>query len=389
MKSRKMKTSNNQYIPFEVLTQILAYLPAKSVLKFRCVCKSWCSIIDSPDFVSMHLQLCNTNPFNSGKVLALEGLGRGGCNGSLLTLRKADTLRKTDHIFKCSQRYYLYGSCNSLLLMGRVTHYQTCPRLCNPSVGKSLLLPLWPLPPYFKYNTSFVLGFALHTKDFKVIVIAFNHATNIATLEMRVAVYTLSDQQWAVRDNGLNIDGLSFKNLIGPYYFCEGSANWLGNQVGKPTHLVSLDFDTESFSFLELPYALDEVNTTSRSLFLLGESLAFFCISSVSLKIWVLKQESVKSKWTLWFSGPSSSDGFNLFHHRRSKTRILYYKGDGGSLVYGKKSYNIATCQVRSIGKSLSRNVELGTYYESLVLCKGCEAQDMASFPFCLDKEHI
>ncbi|XP_074265269.1 uncharacterized protein LOC141587694 [Silene latifolia] len=213
--------------------------------------------------------------------------------------------------------------------------------------------------------------------------------------KMYVTVYTLSDQQWADRDNDLNIDCLSPKHLFPPYYFCDGAAHWLGkdpyedtsNQDDKPTHLVSLDFDTESFTFLELPHALDGVDTISRSLFLLGESLATFCISSVCLKIWVLKQQNGKREWTLWFSGPSSSDGFNLFNFMESKTsRVLYCESDGGRLIYEKKSYNITTCQVQVLGKSMSRYVELVKYSESLVLCNRDGTEDM---PFALNVLHL
>ncbi|XP_074265331.1 uncharacterized protein LOC141587762 [Silene latifolia] len=262
-------------------------------------------------------------------------------------------------------------------------------RLCNPSIRKSLLLPPCPLLPSDWRTPKFVLGFALHSQDYKVVAIAFKRIKRVELPVMGVAVYTLSNQQWSVRDNVLNIDYLSFKHLFGAYYFCEGAAHWLRDdapdedtsyyQLYNPTHLVSFDFDSEHFSFLELPVALDELENYSGSLFILGESLALFCISLLSFRIWVLKQENGNRLWTLWFSGPSSRDGYEFFYNMGSPTkRVLYFEGDGGYLVYGKKSYNIVTCQVRELGKSMCYDSQLATYSESLVLCNQLGTVDMA-----------
>ncbi|XP_074265200.1 uncharacterized protein LOC141587623 [Silene latifolia] len=300
----------------------------------------------------------------------------GGCS---LTLRKVDNLQNIELIFKSSEKYDLSGICHSLLLISR---FRNCMykgmSLYNPSIRKSLLIPPCPLLPSEGYSPKFVLGFALHCQDYKIIAIAFKCILGVEVPEMRVAVYTLSDQQWADRNTVLNIDYLSFKNLFGPYYFCEGAAHWLGNaqfgdssnQFDDPTHLVTLDFDSENFTFLELPAELDDDLTTSGSLFLLGDSLAFFCISPIRLRIWVLKHESGKREWELWFSGRSSNAGVNLFDCVGFSTqRVVYCEGDGGYLVYRTKSYNIATCQVREIGKSMSHDVDVAAYFESVALC--------------------
>ncbi|XP_074265337.1 F-box/kelch-repeat protein At3g23880-like [Silene latifolia] len=381
--------SSNKYIPPEVLILILAILPVKSLLRFSCVCKFWRSIIYSPDFVLKHFKLFNNNKSNSGKLLALERLGFGPYGDCFLRLRDADTFRNIADIFMTSEKYDLVGTCGSLILISRSQNilYRDM-RLCTPSIRKSLLLPPCPLLPSDGYTPTFVLGFATRIEDYKIIAIAFKQSQAIVVPEMCVVVYTLTDPQWTVRVNGLNIDFLSFKDLFGPFYFCEGAAHCLGKNpytdssyhFGETTHLVSLDFDSENFTFLELPPGLGEIGTTSRALFLLGESLAFFCISPDSFRIWLLKQESRIREWSLWFLGRSSSDGLDMFDYMGSKTqRVLYYVGDDGwYLVYDKKSYNIFTSQVRKLGRSIRHEVELATYFESLVLCNKDGTEDMA-----------
>ncbi|KAM7497631.1 hypothetical protein LguiA_022045 [Lonicera macranthoides] len=44
----------SEYIPPEVIVNILSWLPSRSLLRFKCVCKSWCSIISSPNFIDIH-----------------------------------------------------------------------------------------------------------------------------------------------------------------------------------------------------------------------------------------------------------------------------------------------------------------------------------------------
>ncbi|XP_074265268.1 F-box protein At1g30790-like [Silene latifolia] len=414
MKKMKMReTSSNllhscQYIPSEVLTQILAQLPAKTLLRFRCVCKSWCSIIDNPDFVSMHLHIFNNNKnknnnFNSSELLAIESSGEWEESGFLLTLRKADTLRKISRIFESSERYLLHGSCNSLLLISRsrISMYVGM-RICNPSIRKSLLIPPCPLISSQMYKIDFVIGFAPHCKDYKVIAISFTpiEGVKIPDIEMRVAVYTLSDQQWCIRNDGLNMDFTTLARVfsccsLSNAYYSEGAAHWLGRDpygdchhvggMNKPTHLVSFNFDTENFTFLELPRAMGEI-ATSRCLFLLGESLAVIFLSFSDFRKWVFKLESGKREWTQWFSGCSSAHVSNLLYYINSATRVLYYEGDGGYLVTEKNSCNIATNQVQLLGKSMSHRVDLVEYSESLLLCNGYGAEDMTSFPFVLHK---
>ena len=41
--------------PEDVLMDIFARLPVKSLLQFRCVCKSWCNLMKDPIFVTKHV----------------------------------------------------------------------------------------------------------------------------------------------------------------------------------------------------------------------------------------------------------------------------------------------------------------------------------------------
>ncbi|MCH86633.1 F-box/kelch-repeat protein [Trifolium medium] len=47
-------------LPFDLIPEILSRQPVKLLLQFRCVCKSWNSLISDPKFAKKHLSLSTT-----------------------------------------------------------------------------------------------------------------------------------------------------------------------------------------------------------------------------------------------------------------------------------------------------------------------------------------
>ncbi|XP_074265204.1 F-box/kelch-repeat protein At3g23880-like [Silene latifolia] len=400
MKNRKKtKSSSNstrisefKYLPPELCTQILANLPAKTVLRFRCVCKSWCDIIDNPDFVTQHRNLCKINSVSSKLLLSFECLGRFGRKGRLLTVRHADALRKTDHILKTLQRYDINGSCNELLLIRGLTGLgeRNPLMLWNPCIRKSLSIPLPPLLSSCDGRVVYAFGFAPNSNDYKVVAMS-SQWSQADGWNVCFAVYTLSDQQWSLRNDGFNMSYPYYSRMFSRYccpqtgFNFQGARYWIsydpnrnGNLADNSTHLVILDFDLEKFNYMELPFASDDRGAV-RLPFRLRESLAVFCISSVKSSIWSLEGDSRNGVWTQRFSGLSSSDGFDLFRSGPFLPLFYYESDDGGRFVYWKKSYNISSCQIHELGKSMKHYVNMLMYMEGLVLCKGYGAEDLGS----------
>ncbi|XP_074265423.1 F-box/kelch-repeat protein At3g23880-like [Silene latifolia] len=308
--------SEFNFFPPEIRTQIFRKLPAKPLLKLSCVCKSWCSIIDYPDFIHTHFQISQIpnsgNNNNNRSLLALEALEiyadhRAGC---LLTVCLPETLEETSHIFRKSDIYWyrIIGSCNGLLLVSRTGVFyesQKVLRLWNPCIRKSLVIPACPFPSYMLEDCVYVFGYAPVSKDYKVVAIGSRKSRSGEARKMYLAVYRLRDQQWTVK----KARHISFPNTIKmsqPFYciqaavFLKGVAYWLGNfdkYNVELTHLGSFYFDKEEIVLLELPSSWEE-RGSFKFLFLFGESLAIFRISEVASSIWVLDQDNEKGTWS-------------------------------------------------------------------------------------------
>ncbi|XP_074267201.1 putative F-box/kelch-repeat protein At3g17540 [Silene latifolia] len=387
MMSKKKTKTSIKYLPLEIWTLILARMPGKTLLRFRSVCKPWCSIIDDPDFVYLHLPLSNMNNNTKNKLFVAFDIARWTCRkGNLMTIRRADNLKKTGHNLMSSSGTDDFPksvnglSCNGLILMWQIIDNKKKLRLWNPSIRKTLLIPPCPIPSHLHNKTEFVFGFAPSTKEHKILAITFDENPNTQPKDMFFAVYTLSDQRWSVRNNGFNVERSCFEHIFwsisrrSDTIFCQGAVHSMAyNLYGdNKKYLVSLDFDSEKFTFLELPDSSDDKSYTRMFLFILGESLAVLSISQKYTRIWVLEHDDGGNKvwWSLWFSGGSTRDGHDLFMRANPYSRVFYYDSSdyGGCLIIGKNCYCIASGQVKERGKSMRSDIRLETYLESLVL---------------------
>ncbi|XP_021726592.1 putative F-box protein At1g50870 [Chenopodium quinoa] len=135
-----MLDDKETHIPVDLLRDILARLPVKTLLRYRCVCKLWCTLIDSKDF------RLNTNNRKNTDVLVMRSVKNR--DQFIFTVRSTDTSKITDDLCMICESYTLLGTCNGLMLMlmsKKLSDNTVMLRLWNPSIQKSLILPSCPL----------------------------------------------------------------------------------------------------------------------------------------------------------------------------------------------------------------------------------------------------
>ncbi|KAI9090917.1 hypothetical protein K1719_028402 [Acacia pycnantha] len=104
------------FLPPEIINNILIRLPAKSIVRFRCVCKEWKNLSKSPSFIAEHYHhhLDCENPF---LLLHEHSYGYRGCPSLHLLDHKMETVEvlSMPSISAFRHKWRIIGSCSGLL----------------------------------------------------------------------------------------------------------------------------------------------------------------------------------------------------------------------------------------------------------------------------------
>ena len=131
----------------ELIVEILSWLPVKSLLPFRCVCKSWMSLISDPHFVKLHLHRSATCADLDHRRLLLEGihihLNLLDCKNfydiswTLRSVLDNPPLSMAEHdiCYRLKEKHMILCSCNGLICLVSDEEWEKSPsvRLWNPA----------------------------------------------------------------------------------------------------------------------------------------------------------------------------------------------------------------------------------------------------------------
>ncbi|XP_021850586.1 putative F-box protein At3g10240 [Spinacia oleracea] len=381
MRVRKLRAPlpENKYLTPDLWSEVLLRSPPKTLLRFRCVCKLWCSLIDSPDFISMHLKTYKNN-----QLLSTEHVPKT-CFDSVFVIRRSDTTtRKVAQLVKDSESSMI-SECamiDGLMLMGCYSSNDSNSKdlsLWNPSIRKLIPIPLCPLKINNFVAVEYHLGFAPLSKDYKVVVFELGDLNlNASKLSVAIAIYSVRDRLWRMKPNWSDFPKwcLELMQARDGAVFSQGAFYWrpyyqylkcLGEESN--THLLSFDVESEEFSFLKLPDIGEEMR---KFIFLLGGSLALFGISKSEACIWVMEKSCGKDPWRQFSSGDSDTDTYESLN--RCSMHNLHFSHIGNTDVllihYFNKLmfYNITSHQVQH--RKHFRCLHMDIYVESLVLHK-------------------
>lgn len=173
------------HLPHDLVLNILANLPVKSVLRFRCVRKSWNSSITSPNFISSHLEL-----YSSRRLLFMKR-DRIPHDRLLCTVIASDWISEFDIPFTWPQ---LVGSCNGLLCFSAKDSVY----LLNPSIGKFKTVSLLSSSSSASFSPV-KTGFCYHseTNDYKIVKISYrNWSLNMGGTPPQAEIYSMNSGSW-------------------------------------------------------------------------------------------------------------------------------------------------------------------------------------------------
>ncbi|GER48380.1 F-box and associated interaction domains-containing protein [Striga asiatica] len=273
----------------DLLVEILAKVPVKALLRLRSVCKSWKSIIASPEFCSFHL---STNRHSSKILITARDRGHTKRPEERYFVLNNDEnlpfdpswLTPFDFPF---HSHHIVASINGLICVSTsesdLEVQVNIPfMLWNPTIRRHVYLPDLTLTKPDESSIEF--GYDPTTDDYKIVVL---------TLPAEFNVYSLNSNTWR---RGFLDRQISLIRSTGA--FAGGKMHWLvSKDFQDMICLYSFDVAKEVFAEVALPPQKDPAATIimyPQGVTVLGDSL-------------VVGQQALKSKnvmfdmtWIIW-----------------------------------------------------------------------------------------
>lgn len=333
----------NFTVPLELIREILLRLPVKSVLRFKCVCKSWLSIISDSQFGISHYDLAaslshrvllRSNDF-SVESIDVEDFGAVHFPLPSPSPPHADLGYFHD-------KHGFVGSCRGLVLLCYEKTNDLI--LWNPSIGVHKRFP------NFKYDLrdGHLYGFVYDalSDDYLLILVALFGSAHAQT---EIKIFSFKTNSW---------DRIGFDDR----YLEGGDEFSAGTLLNGALHWLVFyeyeDIDEDiPFSFLEYapcivafdlvrrsfsPIALFLIFSTEKyqlySLREMGGCLSVCCSRREcgTAEIWVMKEYGVLSSWTKSVVIPAYDIPLNHFPDQFSPICITKDGGVFGSSIGGR-----------------------------------------------------
>ncbi|XP_062005570.1 F-box/kelch-repeat protein At3g23880-like [Rosa rugosa] len=253
----------------EIMVEILSRLPPKSLMRFKCVRKSWQCLINNSDFAARHLSITKNNKHPSSITIAFTRRVLEDINSSkkriLLSLfdvshcndgdDELDPIVEDIHSPVSAglvdwQRFRVNISthCDGILCLTDGGKYIV---LCNPAIKEFKLLPV-PSSNSISYGEGF--GYDLKSKDYKVVRILSNGREEymdgmhkrVVIRPPTVEVYSLLTNSW----KEIKIDNLITKTTI--YWpqsyvsvYHKGILYWCGHEELRRKNFIVSDYSED------------------------------------------------------------------------------------------------------------------------------------------------
>ncbi|XP_074272289.1 F-box protein CPR1-like [Silene latifolia] len=372
----------------EIIAEILSRLPVKSLCRFKSVSKPWNSLINSPNFIKLHISktLISENNHKNPNLIF--------CSVSFSTAAIAAHFRFTElhHPllnFPDCDIVKILGSCNGVVCISPASRAYAC--LYNPTIGTHHLLPPTPsrfpepnrkpMPrnPYPKPEEHILIygfGYDSVSDDYKLLRI-LEYSKNSVFVGSEICLYSLKNNSWkfVVDDKYVNSAGLQFCNGT---LFNE-SLHFVQHDSETRPFIRCFNLRTETFSVMELPKVDENYYKFCFVMRQVGEYLSFFLLNYHDLDIsgwhyrlvnadfWILKEAT----WVRLFSiSDMSSIGV------RMSIKPLVYSEDGQKILlelddrefgwYDWEKKHLVRVLIRGLPRDKAPS-DTFTYVESLV----------------------
>ncbi|XP_059661929.1 F-box protein CPR1-like [Cornus florida] len=320
-------------IPDDLIPDVLCRLPVKSLLRFRCVSKQWRALIDSPNFINLHLNQSlrtNTNwslisrrySFQNLYCIGYQSLDdilKHGYHNVLPVKHEYPFLRLPHH-------FNIVGYCNGLMcLLSSTLSSIKAPILLNPSTKKHQILP--PEPQIWSSYPVYGFGYDAVTDDYKIVRVSRFVGEGFGP---EVVVFSSRLNKWRMSPHC--VPHFLRHNFSGVFF--NGALHWVATRQHESPldnysiYIVAFDLVVENFREVKLPNHSDYETVT---LGVSGGCLwAGWIDDDNHVQLWVMKDYMVQESWTKR-SLSFSSQVCKILH--RCRVRILAYSSSSSEVL--------------------------------------------------------
>ncbi|ERN03152.1 hypothetical protein AMTRI_Chr02g263410 [Amborella trichopoda] len=276
--------------PDDVIMNILARLPVKSMFRFKCVCKAWHKLTSDPYFIKFH----NEMPSASSGVL-VEIVQSVSNQSNFVCIDSSSHMAEFSLDF-LSDRVKIRASCNGLLccasIPNRGVYY-----ICNPATRQWRILPRTRTRPVTRYHPDdeanlVGLAFDPKFKKFNVVLAGFYRPFGRRALDCLVCQIFDSETNLWRRSIVTQNDVFTHMNR-NQVVFARRSLHWL---TYSTSHILVLNLDKEIWMRIPLPNVLVGAYNCRVYLLELEGAVSLVQITEGFMSIWVL-DDCVGENW--------------------------------------------------------------------------------------------
>ncbi|XP_019452129.1 PREDICTED: F-box protein CPR30-like [Lupinus angustifolius] len=385
--SPKKEILSNEFLPRELVSNILSRLQAKDLMKCKHVCKSWYKLITHPHFINnyhifynklMHRQsreqqfLIIRRPFFSSlkTFISLLSCDFSEPNNGYVSSH----LLNPSNEFHSDHKYWtqIMGPCNGIYFLEGNPYV-----MMNPSINQFKVLPQSHLTrSEGTYSLTDHVGFGFDSKinDYKVVVIKdiwLKETDERKLMHWTVELFSLKSNSWREFDDADLPPSIEIWESSKVHTFVNNCCHWLGfvDEFDiKEDVVISFDMVKEVFRKIDVPRIRESSKETSATVVPFNESTSIGVIVypkrgiEKKFDVWVLRDYWDEGTWIKQYSIEPIEVMYKLvgFH---GINQFFWINKDEELVLYDGDSQQIKHLQVK--GKNNSLRVVV--YMESLV----------------------